>query len=285
MNDDEPASTGIVPYAVGYGKPPVERRFTPGVSGNPSGRPRGSKSAPSSNLDPRHANALLLEEAYRPVALRDGDGVIELPAIQAVFRAMNVAAMKGNRFFQKTLAELVGKLEAEQTEALITNFAGAVEYKMKWEAEIDRCRKFGLPIPDPLPHPDDIFVDARSCKVKFAGPMTKQEKAWFDQTVTLMRVMQVQVSTCAAAAKRARSKQRRAELLEELHFYRQKFDEMNDAVAPRYKIELQDRSHHPAASRSGEFAKKMGITLPGPPTPMKIPDVLMQMLEGQSNKR
>ena len=30
-------------YAVGYGKPPREHRFAPGRSGNPRGRPRGSR--------------------------------------------------------------------------------------------------------------------------------------------------------------------------------------------------------------------------------------------------
>lgn len=29
-------------YAVGYGKPPAARKFKPGVSGNPRGRPKGS---------------------------------------------------------------------------------------------------------------------------------------------------------------------------------------------------------------------------------------------------
>ena len=31
-------------YEVGYGKPPKDKQFTKGQSGNPSGRPRGSKS-------------------------------------------------------------------------------------------------------------------------------------------------------------------------------------------------------------------------------------------------
>lgn len=97
--------------------------------------------------------------------------------------------------------------------------------------------------------------------------------------------MQVQVSTYAAAAKRARSKQRRAELLDDLHFYQRQFDEMNDAIAPRYKIEPQDRSHHPDASRSGELATEMGIIRPGQPTPMKTPGEILRMLDNQSDKR
>lgn len=37
--------------------------------------------------------------------------MIELPAIQAVFRAMGVAAMKGNRLVQKQLTEMVTRME------------------------------------------------------------------------------------------------------------------------------------------------------------------------------
>lgn len=278
MSDDKTPVTAVVPYVVGYGKPPAERRFKPGVSGNAKGRPRGRKTSQLANLDAGRANALLLEEAYRLVALREGDRVIELPAIQAVFRAMGVSAMKGNRFAQKTLAELVGKLEAEKTELLTSHFASAVDYKFRWEREIDRCRTSGLSVPDPLPHPDDILIDAREGKVKFAGPMTPDEKAWVDHSVNLMKLMQVQVSTYAAAAKRARAKERRAEHLTELHFFQRKFDEINDTIAPRYRFELVDRSYHADASRAGEFAKKMGITLPGPLPPPRMPDELLQLI-------
>ena len=114
--------------------------------------------------------------------------------------------------------------------------------------------------------------------------MTPQEKAWLDQLIILMKVLQVQVSNYAAAAKRARSKERREVLLTELHDYQRQFDQMNDVIAPRYRIELKDRSHHPDACRSGEFAKKMGIKLPGPPPPIKCPDVLLKLLEEGSTQ-
>lgn len=87
-------------YDVGYRRPPTEHRFRKGQSGNPGGRPRGAKNRPKvdNGFGMRAAEEYLRHEAYRPVRIREGDELIELPAIQAVFRAMGVAAMKGNRF-------------------------------------------------------------------------------------------------------------------------------------------------------------------------------------------
>lgn len=87
-------------YRVGYGRPPREHRFQPGRSGNSKGRPKKKSSVPARSgydVAGRPASQLLLAEAYRTVTIREGERLIELPAIQAVFRAMGVAAMKGNR--------------------------------------------------------------------------------------------------------------------------------------------------------------------------------------------
>jgi hypothetical protein len=35
--------SGLLPYDAGYGRPPVEHRFQKGVSGNPTGRHKGTK--------------------------------------------------------------------------------------------------------------------------------------------------------------------------------------------------------------------------------------------------
>jgi hypothetical protein len=65
-------------YEVGYSRPPAQRRFRKGVSGNPGGRPAGSSIA--------RAKALVLKEVYRRVTVREGDKVFRMPALQAVLR-------------------------------------------------------------------------------------------------------------------------------------------------------------------------------------------------------
>ena len=52
--------------AVGYRRPPVNRQFKPGQSGNPRGRPKGSKNFPT----------MFAEAMSRPLTVRDKKGKI-----------------------------------------------------------------------------------------------------------------------------------------------------------------------------------------------------------------
>jgi hypothetical protein len=92
-------------YEVGYGKPPVERRFRKGQCGNPGGRPRGMTAG--------RAKALILKEAYRSIRLREADNVLTLPAIQVVLRSQIARAAKGNGPAQRAVIEAVQAIEQE----------------------------------------------------------------------------------------------------------------------------------------------------------------------------
>jgi hypothetical protein len=235
--DDKEKSRG---YLVGYGKPPAEHRFKKGVSGNPRGRPKGgrNKAAPFRSWD-RPTQEMLLDEAYRPILLREGEAVIELPAIQAVFRAMGVAAVKGNRFAQKTLAELVQRVEQQHHQTQYENLESFTEYKMKWNEEIERCKRLGLPAPEPLPHPDDVLIDYRKGTFRIAGPITKEEKAGWDKLITRRDDAQAEVLECARLEK---------EQPEYAKFYREDrlceqkiFDIINEKLPERYQAKLEGR--------------------------------------------
>jgi len=75
-------------YEVGYGKPPLHTRFRKGQSGNARGRPR--------NGAMERARKIVLEEAYRTVTVREGEKIVEMPAIRAVMRSHLRDALKGN---------------------------------------------------------------------------------------------------------------------------------------------------------------------------------------------
>jgi Family of unknown function (DUF5681) len=92
-------------YDVGYGKPPARSRFRKEQSGNPGGRPRGMTTG--------RAQALILKEAYRVIRLREGDTVLELPALQVVLRSMITRAAKGSGPLQRAVIAFVREIERE----------------------------------------------------------------------------------------------------------------------------------------------------------------------------
>lgn len=261
MDDEAKPKTANLPapQPVGYRNPPVEHRFKKGQSGNLRGRPKGAKAKQPIKFNPADepTASFILEEAYRPVTIREGDKVIELPAIQAVMRAMGVSAMKGNRLAQATLAEIVQRIESSRKADQMMMFENAFEYKQHWTREIERCRKAGLPIPEPLPHPDDIIINMRTGEVRTEGPMSAEEKASYDERIARRTEAQEEVSEYARLYRRARDPRRKAWWLDGWHFEQRIFDLINDSFPKRYQVKLIDRSYQPGASREGHALQEM----------------------------
>ena len=85
--DSLPADRGRSPtYDVGYSRPPVETRFRKGSSGNPRGRPKGSKSA----------KALLELALSAPVTITEGGMPKVIEQRTALFKALVAKAIKGD---------------------------------------------------------------------------------------------------------------------------------------------------------------------------------------------
>lgn len=73
-------------YPVGYGKPPKEHQFKKGQSGNPNGRPKGSK-----NLDTVFMNAL-----WDPVSVTEGNRTRSMSTAEALVKRLLHKAMNGH---------------------------------------------------------------------------------------------------------------------------------------------------------------------------------------------
>lgn len=83
---------------VGYGRPPVEHRFQPGRSGNPKGRPKGSK----------NAQVVLTEILNRKVAMRVNGNTKRISFLEAMLLRFAEDALKGNT---KSAAFLLGRYQ------------------------------------------------------------------------------------------------------------------------------------------------------------------------------
>jgi hypothetical protein len=73
------------------------------------------------------------------------------------------------------LAKTVSREDRRAREKL-QMLEGALDYKLKWKAEIARCTRLGIEVPRPLPEPEDIMINFRTGEVKTDGPLDERER-------------------------------------------------------------------------------------------------------------
>jgi hypothetical protein len=114
-------------YEVGYRKPPASRQFKKGTSGNPKGRPKGS----------RNFLTLLEQELGQNVVVTENGKKKRMTRLQAMVKRMVAAALQGDPKSQLTLIEVMrrsGAFEAAQdTEQLLPD-----NYEAILEAYVER---------------------------------------------------------------------------------------------------------------------------------------------------
>ena len=86
-----------VGYATGYRRPPESTRFKPGESGNPKGRPKGS----------RPVGAVLQEIIRQKIAVTENGRTRRLPVLEIMLRRLANDAMRGEQRSIKFLLSLV----------------------------------------------------------------------------------------------------------------------------------------------------------------------------------
>lgn len=170
---------------VGYGRPPASGRFQKGISGNPKGRPRKSKTAsasPPPATAPNELEAAMLSEARRTIVVREGGKESELSMAEAVVRAIGVGAAKGGVIHARTFMAQYGQslmIEAQHKQAERDKrghqYAYWQDYCVRARAEMAAAEAAGSAPAEMLPHPDDIRFEPATLKIRFLGPIDEED--------------------------------------------------------------------------------------------------------------
>lgn len=87
-------------YEVGYGKPPKHTQFKPGQSGNPRGRPKGTKNLKTD----------LMEELGEKIVVREGEETRRVSKQRAVVKTLVAKTLKGDGHSGRLLTGLMMRL-------------------------------------------------------------------------------------------------------------------------------------------------------------------------------
>lgn len=97
---------GVPSYEVGYSRPPKATRFKPGSSGNPYGRPKGTK----------NFKTLFEEELRDKIMIRDGKETKSVSKQEAIIKTIMRDALKGEPKAITNLLALIMKFNLAKSE-------------------------------------------------------------------------------------------------------------------------------------------------------------------------
>jgi|GEM_PF-289500 len=124
-------------YDIGYGKPPKRTQFKRGQSGNPRGRPRGSK-----NL-----STYLTELMNSPISVRIDGQSTRMTGSQALAKSLFGKALKGDPKAIAFILQMIGTSEVQGDPASSSGRDQMIASAREREAFYDLLRRYGVDVP------------------------------------------------------------------------------------------------------------------------------------------
>lgn len=127
-------------YDIGYGKPPQTTRYKPGQSGNPKGRPKGSK-----NL-----KTVVQQELSSPIVINEGGKQRRISRRQALIKMLLNKGLQGDLKASTTMIQL-DHMVGQDSPPVIPNEALCDEDQAILEDYGRRLASTAPPVPESEP--------------------------------------------------------------------------------------------------------------------------------------
>ncbi|PLX33639.1 MAG: hypothetical protein C0605_16000 [Hyphomicrobiales bacterium] len=173
-------------------------------------------------------NTLIREEGERMVTVRENGRTYKMPFKQAVMRAQGATALKGSPYAQRYILDKWEQCEREEAEEIAEENEIYRRYQERWWAEIEQARREGKPLPNPIPHPDDIII-REGKRVRIDGPVSEFEADMIEENCRMRDVLLMQDALDKRLAENVSDEAPRAAMLCAIM--------INDNLPSRYQLD------------------------------------------------